>query len=123
MQFRFVHLQHKMKILSYILSLSILLLSCITCEDLPEFTVNGIAKISNASIHTPDSHTEKDNCSPLCTCNCCGQPILSTLSIASFPFLKVQAVSRKKIDYENQFVSDYIQNIWQPPKLNKSIIG
>ncbi|PWS31622.1 DUF6660 family protein [Pedobacter paludis] len=112
-----------MKILSCILSLSILILSCITCEDLPEFTDTGLAKISSTNFHKPDNQTEKDNCSPLCTCNCCGQPVLSTLSFASFPFIKVQAVSKKKIDFKNQFVSDYVQNIWQPPKLDKFLIG
>jgi len=112
-----------MKILVYFLSLSILLISCITCEDVPEFAGDNQQHISIVKPGETESSTHKDDCSPMCTCNCCGQPTLSHLAFADFVFFKREITVKQKIHYNNRFVSAYIQNIWQPPKLNKTVIG
>lgn len=111
-----------MKILVYFLSLSILLISCITCEDLPDFASNNQFNISIVKPVQTESSTHKDDCSPMCTCNCCGQPTLSHLAFADFVFLKHETTVKQKVHYSNRFISAYIQNIWQPPKLNKTVI-
>ncbi|RZK16509.1 MAG: hypothetical protein EOO86_14740 [Pedobacter sp.] len=106
----------------YLLTLAILGLSCITCEDAIALAVNQ-SEISADKIEKPNDSTEKDNCSPLCTCNCCGQPLV-IYGVASTPITLKRLVSKNElISYNNQFISNYIQNIWQPPKLNNSYIS
>ena len=113
----------KMKLLSYILGLGILILSCITCEDLPEFNDPGLEIISATNIKKPCTESAQDHCSPLCVCACCGQPLIN-LFFKDAPLLdKRIAVSKKNFEYKNTFVSDYFQSIWQPPKLNSNIFG
>ncbi|TCD29034.1 hypothetical protein EZ456_02420 [Pedobacter psychrodurus] len=113
----------RMKILVYLLSLSILFISCITCEDLPEFGYDIQTKVLSAKISKTESSADKDNCSPMCTCNCCGQPSVSSLAFSSFNFLKNEPVLKLNTPYSDQFISSYLQHIWQPPKLNKTSIG
>ncbi|TCD02156.1 hypothetical protein EZ449_19040 [Pedobacter frigidisoli] len=112
-----------MKILVYLLSFSILILSCITCEDALDFESSVTVKTSsldiNKSAHTPN----QDDCSPLCTCNCCGQPLVSNLQFNGFDFLKRTGPTKLKIFHNQQFITNYFQNIWQPPKTNKLLIG
>ncbi|WP_316806940.1 DUF6660 family protein [Pedobacter agri] len=111
-----------MKFLIYILSFAILGLSCITCEDVVSLAANS-SEISSAAVEKSSTSADQDNCSPLCTCNCCGQPLL-VFSIASMANTsKRQAPKDKLIAYNNQFISSYIQNIWQPPKLSNFYIG
>ncbi|RQO71445.1 hypothetical protein DBR40_16700 [Pedobacter sp. KBW01] len=112
-----------MRILAYFLSLSILLISCITCEDVPEFTCDNQLNIAIVKSTEPANSTHKDDCSPMCTCNCCGQPTISSLIFSDFVFLGYEVAVKQKIHYSNRFISAYIQNIWQPPKLNKIVIG
>ncbi|WP_132529049.1 DUF6660 family protein [Pedobacter psychrotolerans] len=111
-----------MKILIYFLSLAILLLSCITCEDqlnldLNLKRINTITKISKT-----ESIPDNDHCSPLCTCNCCGQPIVNISNDISVVKPKLFSLNKKKSGYKSRNVTDYTQNIWQPPKLNNVFI-
>lgn len=112
-----------MKILVYLLSLSILIIACITCEDVAEFAGDNQQNISIVKPGEAESSTHKDDCSPMCTCNCCGQPTLSHLAFTDFIFLKRETIAKQKTIYSKRFISTYIQNIWQPPKLNKPVIG
>ncbi|WP_394341372.1 DUF6660 family protein [Pedobacter chinensis] len=111
----------RMKFLIYLLSLCILSLSCITCEDIAELE-NSQIRISSVTIEKSNHAVDQDNCTPLCTCNCCGQPLVVNLSNSSFIFLNRLISNKQLTRYDNQFVSDYSKNIWQPPKLNSVFI-
>ena len=111
-----------MKFLIYLLSFCILSISSMTCEDADAVVVHENKGLFIETGHS-NSNTDLDNCSPLCTCNCCGQP--SFLSFG-YPLEKPTriAISNSPITlYNKKFVSDYSQSIWQPPKLNKVLIG
>ncbi|TDG36675.1 hypothetical protein EZJ43_05160 [Pedobacter changchengzhani] len=110
-----------MKFISLILSLGILFLSCITCEDLPVFEKLSNSVDASVNISKPCTENATDNCTPLCICNCCGQPVLNLKSVSSQPLVKVNAITKKSFVYKNSFTSYYIQKIWQPPKLNNLI--
>ncbi|MGM9477360.1 DUF6660 family protein [Pedobacter sp. GSP4] len=112
-----------MKILVYLLSIGMLLISCITCEDVSDFGYNSQAKISLAKLNKTEHTAEKDNCSPMCTCNCCGQPTVNNLGQSVYVFPKHEVVVKLKTPYHNQFLSSYAPSIWQPPKLNNTVIG
>jgi len=112
----------RMKFLIYLLSLCILSLSCITCEDIAALE-NGQIEISSTTIEKSKHTANQDNCTPLCNCNCCGQPLVINLSNSSFTFLNKLISNSQLTHYDNQLVSDYSKNIWQPPKLNNVLIG
>ena len=112
-----------MKIISLLLTISILVISCLNCEDVTELKTIGKAENLTTSISKNQSHSDADYCSPLCTCNCCGQPLVFNLKSISLKSLKPVASTQKIIAYRKHFTSDFFQSIWQPPKLNKEFIG
>jgi len=111
-----------MKFLIYILSCAILSLSCITCEDVVELAANQ-SEFTSAKIEKHGTAADPDTCSPLCTCNCCGQPLVVYANTSAAKTLKRMLPKHKLTRYNNQFISAYIQHIWQPPKLNNIYIG
>jgi len=110
-----------MKIFTWSLSICIFFLSCISCED---FAVQpGIDNQLSISVDKDKSHANADNCSPLCTCNCCGQPLLFTLK-SSLPRTKKPEKSNQiKSVYKCAFTAGFLETIWQPPKLEMNTIG
>ncbi|MFC3559826.1 DUF6660 family protein [Pedobacter jamesrossensis] len=112
-----------MKILSHFLIVSILILSCITCEDTIELKTIDQVQFSFNSVNKNQNHTSSDSCSPLCTCNCCGQTLLFNLKSIALKTLKPVSRTKKAIEYRRYFSSDYHQSIWQPPKLNTECNG
>ncbi|MDN3586287.1 hypothetical protein QWY86_06385 [Pedobacter aquatilis] len=104
-----------MKLFAIILCISILALSCISCED---FELADNSEIAIEQIITKDnSHQDNDNCSPLCNCNCCGQLIIINLKVAQLTNPKPVHNREKIASYRNCFPTNYAKNIWQPPKL------
>ncbi|WP_370633630.1 DUF6660 family protein [Pedobacter sp. Leaf250] len=111
-----------MKFLIYLMSFLIVSLSCINCEDVMAM-VNNPTELSISNIEKSKGLTDQDNCSPLCTCNCCGQLLLANVPI-SIPKTLKRLIPEKELKYySNHFLSKYTQNIWQPPKLNIHFIG
>jgi len=111
-----------MKILVYFLSFSILLLSCITCEDRLDSAQNSQAT-TQAKVSKNQAVPDNDNCSPLCTCNCCGQPVVSVNTDISISIPKFITADKLKSGYQGRKATDFSRNIWQPPKVNKNFIG
>ncbi len=106
-----------MKWFNYILSIYLLVISCIPCMD--EEPVYSFPSLTIASSHfeadTP-IHAE-DACSPLCICNCCSgvtllpntSEVLQTISIVfQEQFSIYKQINRLDLSY----------SIWQPPKLS-----
>jgi len=81
------------------------------------------SEISSASIEKSKGITEQDNCSPLCTCNCCGQLLIANVPISIPKILKRSIPKKESNAYNSNFISSYVQNIWQPPKLNNHFNG
>ena len=108
-----------MKFLIYLLSLLIISLSCINCEDVVAM-VNYSNEFSISSVEKSNCATEQDNCSPLCTCNCCGQPLVENVAIELPQSARKLVVQADLSDYHTKFISSYIKSIWQPPKLDNS---
>lgn len=112
-----------MKILNLLLCICILVLSCLTCEDVTELRVNEQVKFSINSLNKNQNHANTDSCSPLCTCNCCGQPLVFSLKFTEIKDFKSALNNRSVSVYKQNFISGFYQNIWQPPKLNMGVIG
>ncbi|KUJ56257.1 Uncharacterised protein [Chryseobacterium taihuense] len=66
-----------------------------------------------------DSHSKKDSCSPLCSCNCCRVNVASykVEPVIFFP-KNIKAFYSKKIHFQkNDFAYLVYDQIWQPPKI------
>jgi hypothetical protein len=104
-----------MKILAFILSLYILILTAIPCID----KVQDHAKQTIEIAQNPADHQhgqESDQCSPFCSCVCCATSVIHpdySIHFKSFSFLQ-----EKFSEQTFSFVSSHFVSIWQPPKLS-----
>ena len=104
-----------MKIFACILSFYIMVLTAIPCVDKPE---DEPVQKSLITQKTTDSHHHSDNdhCSPFCTCNCCGCPVIQQELVLSFESIPFQLETFSS-DLTNLFISLPNEAIWQPPKI------
>jgi len=109
-----------MKAFSIILSIYILVLSCLPCGDVEDCKVVDYDKIAfsetNHSTHQEDTET----CSPFCICACCGTNIVLNFSFSPLISEIEQCFLSEKVKvnfYNTSFISDFYGNIWQPPKI------
>lgn len=104
-----------MKFFANIMSIYLLVLCCIPCNDKEECNINTNYKISSASNHSEHNHAN-EACSPFCNCTCCAaSAFFSPLSYLTFFKFKISQV--KYSIYKSTFRSDYSFSIWQPPQL------
>ena len=100
-----------MRIVAFILSLYVLVLTAIPCVDKPEDTALQKCVLSSK---TADHQQEIDHCSPFCTCNCCASPKIQQEADVVFTSLEVQ------YDYFTaatpRLTSSHFTAVWQPPQ-------
>lgn len=102
-----------MKIIAYILSFYILLLTAIPCIDVPQD--NALHKTELSQKTTDNHHNKADNCSPFWPCNCCIPPVISQAYILQFNCF---SYSQKHFaEYKSAHISNLSSAIWQPPKI------
>lgn len=105
----------KLRITAFILSIIVLVLSCMPCTDGAN-AMNGKTKQETVKAsHQQDSHSQSDACSPFCSCSCCsGTPIPQVLG-------KLTLVTPEIINSYCSFYSSSVKGIslaiWQPPQL------
>lgn len=58
-----------MKFFAYTLSFVVLVLTAIPCVDVPKD--NSVQKIELSNTTSDHHHSDTDQCSPFCTCQCC----------------------------------------------------
>ena len=107
-----------MKIFSYILSIYLVVLSCLPCADVEasNFTHNLSTIETNSDNHSHDQ--ENDACSPFCICNCCGQSVLSYLPTVVFNFqTSIEEIETLNSFYKSISYSNFYGSIWQPPQI------
>ncbi|WP_143310802.1 DUF6660 family protein [Chitinophaga vietnamensis] len=103
-----------MKWFVYILSLYIVLLSCIPCNDADAAVSRSRSRIEQVSSHT-DHQQQLDFCSPLCVCSCCNvqvTPASATLFLAI-----CQQVISISCDLPVYALPCTATDVWQPPQL------
>ncbi|MEL1252982.1 DUF6660 family protein [Flavobacterium sp. DGU38] len=107
-----------MKLTNAILSILILILSCMPCADMEanSFTQK---KAELASKHDNHSHNkENDLCSPFCICSCCGSQMASYSQPVAidFPILS-KGIKKQLPTYQSILSSSFCGSIWQPPQI------
>ena len=104
-----------MRLIAVIFSMYVIMLTAIPCID-RYYDANQVDK-TELTHENQDSHhhSDSDNCSPFCTCNCCAtaviiQPMMVKLTCFSF-------IQKQYFPVTSVFISDPLANIWQPPKI------
>jgi hypothetical protein len=106
-----------MRIMAVILSLLILIFSCIPCGDAIAAQASSNTETSNKAPVDKSEHSDhEDLCSPFCQCACC-----STVSVLHTPLLLSHSVTFP----DRQVYSGYLPKeeieislpVWQPPQL------
>ncbi|MGA9639108.1 DUF6660 family protein [Flavobacterium sp.] len=107
-----------MKMLNILLSLYLVVLSCLPCADMKVDSLAHQSVIENANDAGHAHDTDNDLCSPFCICSCCGFHTLTFT--ATVPILV--AVTYEEIQSSNSFYtsianSNFFGSIWQPPQI------
>ena len=102
-----------MKLLTFMLTVYMLLLSCMPCNDSSDCSAEEKVSITiNSTDH--DNHDDEENCTPFCVCACCAVPVFqSSAAIAIQKFSQQIVLNNYK---EDKFFSTSFSNIWQPPR-------
>lgn len=104
-----------MRLVACILSFYIVVLTAIPCIDRPGDNHLQKTEIGD-NANNSHQHSDGDQCSPFCTCNCCATPVIQQESIIQFDsttLFQEYTVS----EYISVFTSDYLSSIWQPPQI------
>ncbi|MBV8251154.1 MAG: hypothetical protein JO154_01005 [Chitinophaga sp.] len=103
-----------MKLFIYILSIYILALSCIPCND-ADAAVNNLIKSEQLTSSAADHHSaQPDFCSPLCICSCCNVQVMpvTTTFLAVFHPLAIYIFPNIIPTLQPSAAA----SIWQPPR-------
>jgi hypothetical protein len=107
-----------MKIANFILSVYLILLSCLPCADMDVKSLAHTA-IEFSQKEANHSHdTANDLCTPFCVCNCCGVQFLSyqPAILIDFPVAST-LIKIASPTYKSIFSSHFFGSIWQPPQI------
>ncbi|TDD97907.1 hypothetical protein E0F76_07345 [Flavobacterium cellulosilyticum] len=85
------------------------------CADAETVVSYNKVTISNQS----NQHQDKDACSPLCICSCCGCQGFAYNTIYNYNFISVKnTIDKKTPEYKSLLTSNFFGRIWQPPQIN-----
>jgi hypothetical protein len=102
-----------MKLLSLLFAFYFFALALFPCADKVERDKFEKQEISENSNHADHEHTS-EMCSPLCLCVCCGIQLVFTAKLESIPYSNSKDI--KKTFYVSRIFSNYLSEIWKPPK-------
>jgi len=101
-----------MKYIAVILSVYVMALTAIPCNDV--YTANANFASLELSEQIPNQTNDIDLCSPFCFCQC-SQTLLFT-SYFNVPFINLVEINLN-IKYKEPTYSSPISSFWQPPKI------
>lgn len=90
------------------------LLSVLPCSD--EFEAPGFTQNAIVSVAHDIDEGKMENCSPICTCTCCGQSIVE-IDVANLTVKAPLFLLAKHSSTYNFRLQQRNKNIWHPPKL------
>ena len=103
------------KIIAFILSLYILLLSGMPCTDAQDCNLPTTTQVSTTQNHGNHQH-ESEHCPPLCHCSCCSVAV-SKMPLLTISYLKPATISKQKTSfYQFHHLTGFLEAVWQPPK-------
>lgn len=108
-----------MKFSTYLLSLYILLLSCVPCADTPAASEAILLQEQLTAINVNHEHSScpEDDCSPFCSCECCHSQVVIYATIQVAFELNTPHLPTKTTFYLTSYSSSYFSSILDPPEL------
>lgn len=112
------HYLCRVKFLTLILALYILVLPCLPCTDTSECHKDSTTSITVLSGH--ENHPQENEiCNPFCSCACCGHIVTTNFQPNKIMACRIFPQQQLQYFYENvSLSSDFFGNIWQPPKFS-----
>lgn len=104
-----------MKLLFLFLSLYLLVLSCIPCNDSKECNMATPVEVYASNNHQEHNHS-KEACTPFCTCSCCAASAFYN-PISKAQIVKEDFQSIKYPIHNENLNTEVSYSIWQPPKI------
>jgi len=103
------------KIIAFIFSLYILLLSGMPCTDAQDCNLPTTTQVSTTQNHGNHQH-ESEHCPPLCHCSCCSVAV-SKMPLLAFTYVKPTFVVKENFSfYKSHHLTGFLEAVWQPPK-------
>lgn len=84
------------------------------CSDAATCETETTQQTSHGHDHSEDS---EDNCTPFCTCQCCGALVI-VASIVKYDDLKEAPSFSFSFNYSFNYAFDYTKGIWHPPVIS-----
>ncbi len=105
-----------MRLVACILSIYIVVLTAIPCIDRPGDNHLQKTEIGD-NANNSHQHSDGDQCSPFCTCNCCATPVI--YQDFSIRFDGSTLIEREiSVEYTSAIFSCHLSSIWQPPQIS-----
>lgn len=104
-----------MKFFALIMSVWLLILSCLPCGDSREYNDRGATAISAKTDHQQRKQGI-EHCTPFCSCSCCSIS-LSYPNILTYTIANKLFTTKKYSAYSTPFCKEVSLAIWQPPKI------
>jgi len=95
----------------------LLFLSTIHCSEGNSYSESDSETIQVFASETGDTCPDETACSPFCVCSCSGCQGFNIETTPLFATTLDQATDSNVIPYEPGFISQFVANIWQPPKI------
>lgn len=103
------------KIIAFIFSLYILLLSGMPCTDAQDCNLPTTTQVSATQSHDNHQH-ESEHCPPFCHCSCCSVAV-SKLPTFALVYKKLPLANQLKFSfYHSHHLTGFLEAVWQPPK-------
>ena len=105
------------KWINLILSIYLVVLSCLPCADTLENET--IAHTSEIVSKDNQSHEKGlDLCAPFCSCNCCAVQVLNSAPAVTWIFnVETTLIKKPLSSYHSILTSNFYGSIWQPPQI------
>ena len=104
-----------MRLSALILNLLILVMIFVPCKDHKALSGEG-SRAQAFHATTPQSSPADDDCSPLCTCSCCGTVSLF-YALPQLATVLPEPAIKKYAAYKAPFYSVERSSVWQPPRI------
>ena len=105
-----------MKPFLFTLSIYLLALSCIACNDLDSNAESSLQMVTTTN-QQQQNRQKSEECTPFCSCSCCPTSAFYQ-TVLYLGIKKFELKSEKYCDFNSNFYSEITFSIWQPPKFS-----
>lgn len=105
-----------MRFLAYLLSLIVFVMIALPCTDSIFDSINESVSTEIHESHQEHSQDIHDECTPLCTCNCCGTSITLPVLI-TFKQNNLKNYDTCNFFYAYHYHYKFAKGLWHPPNI------